>query len=85
MTDEQLTEHIRRYNDGMQTQSAEQLEARAREQMEGIQNASLAMISSVMLAQASMNFWRQEGPFTPAPIQMPSPTMWERIKRWLLA
>lgn len=85
MTDEQLTEHIRRYNDGMQTQSAEQLEARAREQMEGIQNASLEMISSVMLAQASMNFWRQEGPFTQAPIQMPPPTMLERIKRWLLA
>jgi hypothetical protein len=86
MTDEQRQEYIRRYNEGMCNMMTDaQMAIRAAEQAEGMRNAYPDNIDSTMLAQASMNFWRQEGPFTPKPITMPPPTMWERIKRWLLA
>ena len=55
----------------------------ARRQSEGMrQRGPLTNGEQEALAQASMNFWRQEGPFTPVPIQ-PPPTLWARFKRWI--
>jgi len=82
MTDEQRQEFMRRMNEGMRAMSEEQMAARAAEQAYGMRNAWPDGVDNVRLAQASMNFWRQEGPLKPVTIQTP-PTLWERLKRWL--
>jgi hypothetical protein len=86
MTDERRQEYIRRYNEGMRNMTAAQASIYAAEQADCMRNAYPDRIDSTMLAQASMNFWRQDGPLATGPIQIPPhPTMWARIKRWLLA
>jgi hypothetical protein len=77
MTDEQRQEFMRRMNEGMRSMSDAEMEMRAAEQYEGMRNA---WTNSAMLGQASMNFWRQEGPFTPAPI-VQKETVVSRIRK----
>ena len=84
MTDEQRQEIMRRQAEGMRAMSNEEM---ARRQLEAAQGASNAYpeLTSWQLAQASQNFWRQDGPFTPAPIQPPPLTLWARFMRWIRA
>lgn len=84
MTDEQRQEIMRLQAEGMRAMSNEEMARRQLEAAESMRNAWPDGVDSAMLAQASMNFWRQEGPFTPAQIQ-PPPTRWERFKCWLRA
>jgi hypothetical protein len=83
MTDEQRQEIMRRQAEGMRAMSNEEMARRQLEAAQGARNA-YPELTSWQLAQASQNFWRQEGSFTPVPIQMPQ-TRWERFKRWLRA
>ena len=82
MTDEQRQEIMRRQAEGMRAMSNEEM---ARCQLEAAQGASNAYpeLTSWQLAQDSQNFWRQDGPFTPAPIQPPPLTLWARFMRWI--
>ena len=84
MTEKQIQEIMRLQACSMQAMSNEALERRQLEQADGMRNAWPDGVDSARLAQASMNFWRQEGPFTAGPIQTP-PTLWARIKRWIRA
>jgi hypothetical protein len=90
MTDEKLAELIRRQAEGVRAMSNEEMARRQLEAADGMRNAWPDGVDSVMLAQASMNFWRHEGPFLgpfpfhPVQIQSP-PTRWERFKRWFRA
>ena len=87
MTNEQRQEIMRRMNEGMCQMNDAQMAIRAAEQADGMRNAYPGSIDSVMLAQASMNFWRQEDQFVPAAPVPPArqPTMWARFKRWIRA
>jgi hypothetical protein len=84
MEEERKNEIMRHQYYGMQAMSAEEMAKRQLAEAYGARNAWPNGVDSVMLAQASMNFWRQEGPFTPVPIQ-PPPTLWQRLKRWIRA
>ena len=84
MTDEQRQEIMRRQSDGMRAMSNEEMARRQLEAADGARNAYPGL-TSWQFAQASQNFWRQEGPFTQAPIQPPPLTRWARFKRWLRA
>ncbi len=71
--------------DGARAMSADELRRRAEQQADGMRNTFPDGMDSRRLAEASLNFWQQQGPFIwepPAPA--PQPTMWQRLKRWLL-
>lgn len=82
MTDEQRQEIMRRMNDGMCAMSDAQMAIRAAEQAENMRNAYHDGVDNVMLAQASMNFWRQDYQFIPATSAQPT-ALWARFKRWI--
>jgi hypothetical protein len=85
MTDKQRQEIMRRQAEGMRAMSKEEMARRQLEAAHGARNA-YPEIASWQLAQASQNFWRQEGLFTQGPIQ-PPPTLtrWARFMRWIRA
>ena len=83
MTDEQRQEIMRQQAEGMRAMSKEEMARRQLEAADGARNA-WPELTPQQLAQASQNWWRQEGPFIAAPIQ-PTPTRWARFKRWLRA
>ena len=84
MTEQEMEDYRQKYYAGMRAMSPEQMEARALEQADGMRNA-MPELASWQLAQASQNFWLQEGPFTPVRIQSPPMTRWARFKRWVRA
>jgi hypothetical protein len=80
MTDEQQRQEImRRQAEGMRAMGYEEM---TRLQLEAAARARNVYpeLTSWQLAQASRNFWRQEGSFTPAPMQPPPLTWWARIR-----
>ena len=75
---------MRRQAEGMRAMSKEEMARRQLEAADGARNA-YPELTSWQLAQASQNFWRQEGPFEPHPIQPPPLTLWERFMRRIRA
>jgi hypothetical protein len=84
MTNER-DEIMRRMNAGMCAMSDAQMSILASEQKDGLRNAWPDRMDSGMLAQASVNFWRQEGQFIPAPIRPSPTTTWKRFRLWISA
>lgn len=86
MTDEQRQEIMRRMNEGMRAMSNEEMARRQLEAADGMRN-SYPDLTSHQLAQASQNWWAQcRGEVPVEPIQAPAPpTLWARIKRWMMA
>lgn len=84
MTDEQRQEIMRRQAEGMSAMSQEAMEARARQQWVGMQNAALSRTPSQ--EDAMRNFWGgtadERNAFIPDP---PPPTLLARFKRWIRA
>ena len=71
---------------GTRAMSNEEMTQRQLEAVQDARNAYPAHCRAGWVAtQAPQNFWQQDGPSTPAPIQPPPPplTLWARFMRWI--
>ena len=83
MTDEQRQEIMRRQADGMRAMSQQEMEARAIQQREGMQNAAFRSNGQ---QDAMRNFWgRTDDPGACFIPDTPPPTLWARFKRLIRA